>query len=644
MRRQLPIPALLAACIALALLALAYSNFFHNSFHFDDDHAIVENASIRSLSNWTRFFTDAHTFSSQPSNATYRPIVTLSFALDYAVHGALDPVPFHVTQLVLLIIVGVLLSIVFTSLFGPGQELLAVIAASIFCLHTANTETMNLLSSRSELLSAIGLLAALIVFIRWPAQRRRGLYLIPLAIGALAKAPVVIFAGIVMAWVALIERRRPVDALKAALPSFIAGIALLIGLNAMNAKEWIAGGGSRLGYLITQPYAWLHYARLAILPAGLSADTDLEPMAHWYDTNAIAGYAFVVLLCLAIARFSRTREQAPVAFGLAWFGITLLPTSSIFPLAEVVNEHRLFFPLMGAAAAFVWTAELIMRRWPQAQRLAYSILVIAALALAYGTHIRNEVWRTEETLWRDVTQKSPRNGRGWMNYGLTQMEVGRYTIAKEAFDHAAQFTPSFGTLEINRGIVAAALGDHVSAEQHFRRALALHPDRNAHFYYARWLLRRGRGLEAEPHLAEAARVAPTWVPPRRLALEVAAGRGQDAKARTLAAGILQIDPTDEEARAVQRDGADLRRGTYRACFDQAWASMQNEQHAQAASGFRAAIRFEPKALAYNNLGWSLASLGFRDDAAAAYEAAIAADPQFERAKNNLRDLNASPAR
>ena len=638
--KRLPISAIIAACIALALIVFTYSNFFHNSFHFDDDHAIVQNASIRSLSHWSTFFTDAHTFSSQPSNATYRPIVTLSFAIDYAIHGALDPIPFHVTQLLLLIIVGVLLAMVYVLLFGPGQEVLAVIAAAIFCLHTANTETMNFLSSRSELLSAIGLLAALIVFIRWPALRRYGVYLIPLAIGALAKAPVVIFAGIVVTWVWLIERRRPVDALEAALPSFI---VLLIGLNAMNAKEWIAGGGSRLGYLITQPYAWLHYARLAILPAGLSADTDLEPMAHWYDTNAIAGYAFVALLCLAIGRFSRTREQAPIAFGLSWFAITLLPTSSVFPLAEVVNEHRLFFPLMGAAAAFVWAAELAVRRWPQAQRLAYSLLVLAALALAYGTHVRNETWRTEETLWHDVTQKSPRNGRAWMNYGLTQMEAGRYSIAKEAFDRAAQLTPFYGTLEINRGIVASALGDDVAAGQHFRRALELRPDRNAHFYYARWLLRRGRGMDAEPHLAEASRLAPTWVPPRRLALQVAVARGQEQNARSIAAGILQIDPSDDEARAIQRDGADLRRGTYRACFDDAWTSMRSKQHAQAASGFRAAIRFEPKATAYNNLGWSLASLGFRDDAAAAYQAAIAADPQFERARNNLRDLNASPA-
>src|SRR6266550_6507658 len=39
----------------------------------------------------------------------------------------------------------------------------------------------------------------------------------------------------------------------------------------------------------------------------------------------------------------------------------------------------------------------------------------------YATFQRNKVWNTEETLWRDVTIKSPRNPRGLMNYGNTLM-------------------------------------------------------------------------------------------------------------------------------------------------------------------------------------------------------------------------------
>lgn len=621
---------ILVSMAALVLVIAAYANFFHNAFHFDDDHVIVENASIRSLANWPRFFTDAHTFSSQPANATYRPLVTLSFALDYAARHSLDPVPFHTTQFFLLLVTAILLAVVYWHLFGRDYALLAVAASAIFCVHTANTETMNFLSSRSELISAIGFLGALAIFIHWPEQRKRLLYLIPLALGALAKAPVVIFAGIVIAWVHVIERKRWAEALTASIPSFATGAVLLVALNRMNAPEWIAGGGSRLAYLITQPYVWLHYGRLALLPIGLSADTDLELLPHWYETNALMGFAFVILLCVAIARLARTRELAPISFGLAWFAITLLPTSSIFPLAEVANEHRLFFPLMGIAPAALWSLEVAARRMPRLRRFAPAVILIVAVALAYGTYVRNRAWLTEETLWRDVTEKSPRNGRGWMNYGLTQMEAGRYLEAKDAFDHAAQFTPNYSTLEINRGIVANALGQPDEAERHLKRALALHADRNSHFYYGRWLLQHGRGLEAERHLAEAARLAPSWMPPRTMALHVAVARGDLARSSSLAAEIQAIDPTES---------VDARCDSYESCFAQGWKATQANQHAEAAVAYRAALRYSRTATAYNDIGWSLQSLGFHDEAVLAYKTALEVDPAFTRARNNLAAFN-----
>ena len=70
---------------ALLLIALltAYANHFHNSFHFDDAHTIVNNASIRELRNIPLFFRDATTFSSLPSNQSYRPLVSTLLAIDY---------------------------------------------------------------------------------------------------------------------------------------------------------------------------------------------------------------------------------------------------------------------------------------------------------------------------------------------------------------------------------------------------------------------------------------------------------------------------------------------------------------------------------------------------------------------------------
>src|SRR4051812_40108069 len=92
-----------AFAAAVLVLVAAYSNSLHNSFHFDDSHVIVDNLYIRSLANIPHFFTDGRTFSSLPSNAIYRPVVSTTLAVDYSLASGLDPLWFHITQLTLLV-------------------------------------------------------------------------------------------------------------------------------------------------------------------------------------------------------------------------------------------------------------------------------------------------------------------------------------------------------------------------------------------------------------------------------------------------------------------------------------------------------------------------------------------------------------
>ncbi|HEY0159095.1 MAG TPA: tetratricopeptide repeat protein [Thermoanaerobaculia bacterium] len=608
----------LACAAAVALILGAYANSLDNSFHFDDAHVIESNLFLRSLGNVPRFFTDPNTFSSLPQNATYRPLVTLSLALDYAWGDGLAPRAFHVTQLALLLLTGGLLVLFFTPIIGRWPSLFA---ATLFCVHTANTETMNLISARSELLSTIGLLASFVLYQRSPFARRTLLYLVPLAIGALAKAPLVVFAPLLFFYAVFVERQPPKRALRIALPPLVVGIALLLFLNSMNSPQWKSGGGAWLPYVLTQPFVWLHYARLFFLPIGLTADTDWQPFAQWYDTRAIAGYAFVALLVLAIRRAPRA-----VAFGLAWFAVALLPTS-IFPLAEVANEHRIFFAYIGlvlALAAFVRT------------RAAVAVAIALLAAHAIGTHERNEIWKSEETLWADVVAKSPGNGRAWMNYGLTQMAKGRYAEAKQSFDRAAELTPHYSTLEINQGIVDGALGDHASAERHFRRALELSADHNSHFFFARWLVQRGRGPEALEHLRTAVRLSPGMQQQRALLLRLLRAAGAE-ELIAVAAETRRIDPNEPALLDVER-----RWPSYDAAFNEGLRAIGRRDWLAAAHACRDALRHDPRSAdAYNNLGWSLAQLGFREEAARSYERALALRPDDERARNNLALVRAA---
>lgn len=574
----------LACAAAVVLIVAAYADSLDNSFHFDDSHVIETNAFLRSLDNVPRFFTDAHTFSSLPQNATYRPLVTFSLALDWAAgNGAYRP--FHITQIALLLILGAMLVAFFTPVVGRWK---ALFAATLFCVHTANTETMNLISARSELLSTIGLLGSFLLYQRSAFARRTFLYLIPLAIGALAKAPLVVFAPLLFLYAWLIEKQPANRAVRIALPPLLLGIALLAFLNSMNAPEWKSGGGDALHYVITQPFIWLHYARLFVLPIGLTADTDWSPFAQWYDTRAIAGYAFLALLVYAMRR-----APAAVTFGLAWFAIALIPTS-LFPLAEVANEHRIFFAYIGLVLAAAYSVN---------RRLLAAAAVIVLLVHGVSTYARNKVWRSEETLWADVVAKSPGNGRAWMNYGLTQMAKGQYSDAKASYERAATLVPNYSTLEINRGIVEGQLGNDAVAEGHFQRALALNADHNAHYYYARWLSGRGRRAEALEHVRIARQMAPGF-----------------ADAQTLQTRLEQASPYDE-------------------AFHAGLAAIGRKDWPAAVSLNQEALRANPRSAdAYNNLGWALAQLNRRDEAIRAYEQALAIDPRHERARNNLRLL------
>src|SRR3954452_15632850 len=87
--------------LALSLLTilglLAYANGLRNDFHFDDYEGLLHNPALRDLRNIPAFFTDPVIFR-LTYKLDWRPILQITYALDYAI-GGLDPVTFHATDL-----------------------------------------------------------------------------------------------------------------------------------------------------------------------------------------------------------------------------------------------------------------------------------------------------------------------------------------------------------------------------------------------------------------------------------------------------------------------------------------------------------------------------------------------------------------
>lgn len=303
------------------------------------------------------------------------------------------------------------------------------------------------------------------------------------------------FAPLLLVYVALFEE-PPRAAIGRTAPAFVVCAALAV-LSRWMAPAFVPGGTSRWHYLLTQPFVIAHYLATFVLPIRLSADTDWVALTSPIDYRVAVGALTIAGVLAIAATAAKRRETRPIAFGLLWFLIALLPTSSIIPLAEVLNDHRMYFPFVGLTLAAAASAQRLAARWRVPAGGAAAVACVMLLAMAWGTHRRNNVWRTEESLWLDVTQKSPCNGRGLMTYGVIQMGKENYAAADDYFQRALALAPEYSYLHVNIAILDGARGRYAEAEEHFRAAQRFDPDNPvSYFFYARWLTQVGRVSDA----------------------------------------------------------------------------------------------------------------------------------------------------
>jgi protein O-mannosyl-transferase len=612
---------------ALLLIALpaAYANHFQNGFHFDDAHTIVNNAAIRELRNIPLFFRDATTFSSLPSNQSYRPLVSTLLAIAYC-FGGLQPFWFHMLIFALFVALTLLVVYVIYRLLENVAPMsrnlwIAGAAAAWYGLHPANADTVNYIIASSEVISTLGVVASFAAYLGFAHLRRRYLYVLPAAISILAKPPAAIFAVLFAFYRSLFPpddgclreappHRRALAWCSEVIPPLLICAAVVLFVQHMTPRNWIAGAASAHDYLITQPYVALLYFKTFFRPSGLSADYDLNPFTTTDDPRFWAGFGFIVVLVtisIFAARFKKTRL---IGFGLFWFLIALLPTS-LFPLAEVMNDHRTFLPYIGLVIAMAGAASLLAARLdrPWVKVSAACAVGLFLCADAFATFQRNKVWKTEETLWRDVTIKSPHNPRGLMNYGNALMAKGNYSGALDYFHRALTLAPQYSVLLINLAIAEDATKQSAAADQHFHEALRLAPSSpDSYTYYARYLIAHARAEEARVFLRSALELSPT-----------------DLTARDL---LAQAD--DRSVNQPAKQSPEF----YLALSLQLYLEGR---YIESVGACRLALALRPDyAEAWNNIGAAYNGLGRYEEAAAACEQALRYKPDFGVARNNLQ--------
>ncbi|MEO5642648.1 MAG: tetratricopeptide repeat protein [Bacteroidia bacterium] len=557
---------LLSSFALLITVIITYSNHFENPFEFDDAHTIVNNTAIRKLDNIPYFFTDSLKSSTLPANQAWRPgLVTLN-AIDYAVQhhmdsvakadsttfagkitstfapkwwdklktgkaGTINPFWFHVSIFGSYLLLGFLIFFFllhFIRVSFPQFDFAhwaALLGAGLFTLHTANAETINYIISRDDSFSTMMVVLAFVMYFYSKICRKYFLYIIPVFLGYFVKEPTVMFGPLLLVYVLLFgdpDKKKNRIFWQISFSFVLAGMMYFLS-RLMTGEHHTYGGGNAYLYILTQAFVVVHYFISFFLPFNLNADTDWTLVQGITDERFIAGFFIIGCLLFLALKCARKDETKLITFGLLWFFITLLPTS-IFPLSEVLNDHRPFFGHVGLTLAVVGGMLYLLKNIKSGEQFTIIkrvVLVCGCVVLclhAIGTHHRNYVWSSGELLWKDVTEKSPGNGRGWMNYGLALMDRTYLNDAYSqhnldsailCFDKALSIYPNYSYAHINMGIALSRQGDAKTAETHYLDAISRDPyNPECYYFYSLFLIKMQRLDEALNTLQQGLKVSP----------------------------------------------------------------------------------------------------------------------------------------
>lgn len=455
----------------LVFLVIAVGAVFANAlaggFHYDDFHSLVFNPYVRDLANIPAFYFDTSLFSADADKAMYRPLLLTSYALNYA-WGQYDSTSYHAVNLA--IHMGcVVLVWALAQRFNCGRDG-ALIAAALFALHPLVTEPVNYISSRSESLAALCMLAAFYFYRDKSRVWEKGLSWSFCIAGMLVKSIAVVLPAILVLYDLLWKRERV--QWRRHIPYWICsgGYLAIIITNRFLGSSIAKAPRPLAEQFLTQCKALVYYAQLIAMPTHLNVE-------HQFSvSHSLWGAPLLAVLFLASMVFIAVRcHQSAWLFWAGWVFVSLLPTL-VIPLNVLVNEHRLYVPLVALALA----AGRAWQQWGggKANRVVYVLLLACALL----TYERNKVWSDELSLWQDAVRKSPQMSRPLVFFGNAQRENGDYFAAKQAYEKVIALDPEHRSARTNLANIylEAAQRDSTQAaaylqkaEQHYLRVLAV---------------------------------------------------------------------------------------------------------------------------------------------------------------------------
>lgn len=646
------------AGVALGLLAVApYLPAVPGEFLWDDA-AFTDAAAVREPSGLADIWFSPTALENE---GHYWPLVYTTFWLEHRLWG-FDPVPFHLTNLLLHLLNTLLLWRLFRRFAIPG----AWVAAAVFAVHPVHVESVAWVIERKDVLSALFYLTAASAWLRFVETPRTRTYVLSLGLftaGLLSKSIVVTLpaALLIAGW----WRRGRVlasDLRRLAPFAFVAVVVTLADLSFYAGREPLAFGFSFVERALLAARALWTYALKLVWPSPLPV---IYPQWEVGAADPLGWLALLAAPALAAALwFGRRRfGRGPLA-GALFFAVTLSPVLGFvdygyLQFAFLADRYQ-YLASIGLTTALVAGAAAFAARRPGAvtvgARTAAGVLLalLGVLTWRQAGIYRNEITffshivaenpearaahrnltiallaadRPEEALetGRVALDREPDSADDLNNLGLALLRLERFEEAADYFERTRTVDPRYPNAAQNLAETLRKQGRYEEAVAAYREVLAIDGDfALAHAGMGETLFHLGRYDESLTALERALTLQPNL--PMAATLHRLQGRSAQALGRPEAAGFyeraLEIAPGDTES---------LNR--------LAMLHFGEGRYEEALTRYRTLLEILPEdAQTHANLGATLFHLDRLDEAILSFERAVALDPAAEQPRTDLERL------
>lgn len=458
-------PALRALVLALAAV-VAYVTAIDGELVWDD--ATMVGAAARLSSPWAAFSRDLFDLGAAAgtgAGASYwRPLVTLSFALDLRLLTAAPLFGLHLVNLLWHALAAVLVGgalVRWARAETPPARLACWAAALFWTVLPAKAENVAWISGRADLMGLALLLLGLQARRRLTGRAARAAATgLATALALLCKESFVVAPVLVAVELAAETTeaetdppwRRPLARIRA--PELLASAAAVLGYLALRrALLPIHGGGEEMFRLLSardrlaltletlghafRALVLCHESHLLRGPVGFAAPFVLQ------REPAMSAVGVLGLIALSALAWRVPRARPAVALLV----LTLAPVSNLIPsgLESRLSDRFLYVPSLGIALGL---AALVGALPARALRSTAFALVATATGLGTLSSERAALFRSDDALWAWERVHGDRAASVLQNAASASMRAGRF---EEARDRLLETAARYGELGFDEG-------------------------------------------------------------------------------------------------------------------------------------------------------------------------------------------------